>query len=135
MNIDNDMLLDADEISIFALSIHLLLFIDYFIQKMSLHVASDFAQSNESENNAELSQVFKTMLSFNSFISTFYTVNTFQFFKFIKKIEKILINAIKKAANKKLKNVIKKVVNKKLKNERKKKTVIEKKNVIYEADY
>jgi hypothetical protein len=55
MNIDNDMLLDADEISIFALSIHSLLFIDYFIQKVSLHVTSDFAQSDESENDTELS--------------------------------------------------------------------------------
>jgi hypothetical protein len=55
MNINNDMLLDVDEISIFALSIHSLLFIDYFIQKVSLHVAFNSAQSDESENNAEFS--------------------------------------------------------------------------------
>jgi hypothetical protein len=75
------------------------------------------------------------MLSSDNFINTFHTVNTSQFFKLVKKIEKILMNIIKKVANKKLKNVIKKTANKKLKNERKKKTVIEKKNVIYKTDY
>jgi hypothetical protein len=102
---------------------------------VSSHVASDSAQLNESENDTELSQVFKTMLSSDSLISTFHTVNTSQIFKITKKIKKVLMNAIKKAANKKLKNAIKKAANEKFKNARKKKTMIEKKNVTYEIDY
>ncbi len=99
------------------------MFIDYFIQKVSFHVASDSAQSDELENDAEFSQVFKTMFFSNSFINAFHTVNTSQFFKFIEKNEKILMNVTKKAVNKTLKNA------------RKKETKIEKKTVIYETDY
>ncbi len=90
---------------------------------MSSHVASDSAQSNELENDAELSQVFKTMFSLNSLISAFHTVDTSQFFKLVEKNEKILMN------------VTKKVVNKTLKNARKKETEIEKKTVTYKTDY
>jgi len=84
---------------------------------VSSHVASDSAQSNKFENDAEFSQVFKTMFSSNSLISTFHTVNTSQFFKLIEKNEKILMNVTKKAVNKTLKNA------------RKKETEIEKKTV------
>ncbi len=90
---------------------------------MFSHVAFDFAQSNEFKNDAELSQVFKTMFFLNSFISAFHTVNTFQFFKLIKKNEKILMNVTKKAVNKTLKNA------------REKETKIKKKTVTYETDY
>jgi len=87
------------------------------------HVAFDSVQSNEFKNDAELSQVFKTMFSLNSFISAFHTVNTSQFFKLIEKNEKILMNVTKKAVNKTLKNA------------REKETEIEKKTVTYETDY
>jgi len=90
---------------------------------VSSHVAFDFAQSNELENDAELSQVFKTMFSLNSFVNTFHTVDTSQFFKLAEKNEKILMNVTKKAVNKTFKNA------------RKKETEIEKKIVTYEIDY
>ena len=90
------------------------------IKKVSFHVNFDFAQSDELENNAELSQVFKIMFSSNNFINAFHIVDTSQFFKLIKKNEKILTNVIKKAVNKTFKNA-------------RKKTKIEKKTVTYET--
>jgi len=90
------------------------------IKKVSFHVNFDFAQSDELENNAELSQVFKIMFSSNNFINAFHIVDTSQFFKLIKKNEKILTNVIKKAVNKTFKNA-------------RRKTKIEKKTVTYET--